>query len=343
MTIERRIVGEHAGIPVLGFTLRNRHGLVARMMTFGACLTELHVPDKAGRMADIVLGFDDLGDYVTTDTYFGATCGRYGGRIRAGRFRLDDRWVQVAQNEAPNHLHGGAVGFDKQVWAAWPDETDNSVTFSLVSSSGSQGYPGEVCVTSKYALTDDRLILTMIGITDAPTILNMVHHSYWNLAGHASGSILEHRLTMPADFYTPIDAELMPTGEILSVAGTAFDFREEKGIGRDLHAIHGAGYDHNFVLSGIHDGLRPVAQVYDPASGRGLRVRATEPGVQFYTGGYLSPRVIGKGKTPYGAFAGFTLETQKFPDAPNFAHFPSARLDPGQLYRHCMEIEFYTS
>jgi aldose 1-epimerase len=352
MPIEQTIIGEHAGQPVVSFTIRNRNGLIARIMNFGARLTEMHVPDKAGTIADVVLGFDALSDYIATDTYFGATCGRYCNRIKDGRFTLDGRTVQLTRNEVANHLHGGAFGFDKQVWPARISETENAITLFLVSPRGAEGYPGEVNVAAKYQLTDDnRLLVSMTGTTDEPTILNMVHHSYWNLAGHGSGDVLDQRLTIAADFYTPVDAELMTTGEVLTVDGTPFDFRIEKPIGQDIHRIHnaghgrlsedGGGYDHNFVLSGAYTDLRPVATVRDPVSGRGLRLRATEPGVQFYTGGYLNPRVIGKGNQPYRPFAGFTFESQKFPNSPNFAHFPSARLVPGEIYSHRMEFDFF--
>ena len=353
MTIEQAPFGSYQGKAVTAFTLSNRNGLAARIITFGARLTELHAPDRAGRIADIVLGFDDLASYADTDTYFGATVGRYGNRIKQGRFLLDGSSVELTRNEPPNHLHGGHEGFDKKVWDAYPNESDNSVTFSLVSSAGEEGFPGDLVVTSKYMLTDDdRLIITIAGVTNAPTILNMVHHSYWNVAGHASGNICDQLLTVEADFYTPVDDELMPTGEILAVRNSPFDFSAAKTIGEDLQSVsnagagrpmeQAAGYDHNWVLRDHGPGLRPVATLYDPVSGRGLSLKATKPGVQIYTGGYLSAAVIGKGQRPYCPYAGLTFETQYFPDSPNFAHFPTSRLNPGKAYDHRMDIRFFT-
>ena len=352
MQIEQAPFGSHKGQPVVAYTLTNRHGLRARLISFGARLTQMIVPDSSGVMEDIVLGFDDLADYVATDTYFGATCGRYGNRIAEGRFVLDGRPVEVTRNEPPNHLHGGSEGFDKRVWACMPHEDENSLTFTLVSSDGDEGFPGQLILTSKYVLTDDdRLLITMSGTTDRTTVLNMVHHSYWNVAGHRSGDVCDHLLTVDADFYTPVDAQLLATGEILTVEATPFDFRAEKPIGRDIRAIanagfgrlaeEGGGYDHNWVLRGLPPGLRSVATLRDPASGRGLSIAATEPGVQIYTGGYLSDAVIGKGGHAYRKYAGMTFETQKFPGSPNFAHFPSCRLDPSEVYNHRMEIQFF--
>jgi aldose 1-epimerase len=218
MTIHQAPFGSYKGKAVTAFTLINANGLTARLISFGARLMEMHVPDRTGRLADIVLGFDDLASYAATDTYFGATVGRYGNRIKNGRFALEGEPLEVTRNEPPNHLHGGAEGFDRKVWDAYPNESETSVTFSLVSPSGEEGFPGQVSVTSKYTLTDDnRLVIVLSGLTDAPTILNMVHHSYWNVAGHDSGDICDQLLTVDADFYTPVDDELMPTGEVLTV------------------------------------------------------------------------------------------------------------------------------
>jgi aldose 1-epimerase len=344
MPVDRTAFGRYDGQPVFIYTLRNAHGLIARVTNYGARLTEMHVPDRNGTMADVVLGFDDLADYIATDTYCGATCGRYCNRIKNGEFWLDGRQFQLTRNEQQNHLHGGTHGFDKQVWSAELLEKDNTVNFSWVSGRNAEGYPGELSVTSQYRLTDDnRLLISMSGRTDAPTILNMVHHSYWNLAGHAAGDVLQHKLSIEADFYTPMDAQLIPSGEILAVADTPFDFRTEKSIAQDIHAVIASlGYDHNFVLRGDASHVRPVAVAYDPSSGRGLSLKATEPGLQLYTAGYLKTGMIGKGGQPYRAHAGFTLETQKFPNSPNLSHFSSSRLDPLDVYEHKMELRFYT-
>jgi aldose 1-epimerase len=354
MTIHQAPFGSYKGKAVTAFTLINANGLTARLISFGARLMEMHVPDRTGRLADIVLGFDDLASYAATDTYFGATVGRYGNRIKNGRFALEGEPLEVTRNEPPNHLHGGAEGFDRKVWDAYPNESETSVTFSLVSPSGEEGFPGQVSVTSKYTLTDDnRLVIVLSGLTDAPTILNMVHHSYWNVAGHDSGDICDQLLTVDADFYTPVDDELMPTGDVLTVKDSAFDFTVAKAIGRDLQSVsnagagrtveQAAGYDHNWVLRDHGPGLRSVATLYDPVSGRGLSLKATKPGVQIYTGGYLSAAVIGKGRTPYCPYAGLTFETQYFPDSPNFAHFPTSGLCPGETYDHRMDIRFFTN
>ena len=353
MAITQEPFGVHDGKPVVRYTVQNPHGLTARLITFGARLTEMSVPGRDGTMADIVLGFDDLASYAATDTYFGATCGRYGNRITDGRFVLDGEAVQVTANEAPNHLHGGMKGFDKQVWDATPNAAANSITFSLVSNHGDEGFPGELVVKAKYTLTDDdRLLIDISGVSDRVTILNMVHHSYWNVAGHGSGDLLDQHLTVAGDFYTPVDDHLMTTGEILSVAGTPFDFRQAKPIGRDMQAVanagagrlteEGGGYDHNWVLRGGGPGLHEVATLWDPASGRGFDLTSTEPGVQIYTGGYLSAAVIGKGHHPYCRYAGLTFETQKFPDSPNFAHFPTTRIGPDDIYDHRMAFRFFS-
>jgi len=328
--------GMHEGRAVSAYSLRNAHGLVARLTNFGARLIAMMVPDRNGSLADVVLGFDDLAAYAASNCYFGATCGRYGNRIKQGRFVLGGRSIEVSRNDGPNHLHGGFKGFDKQVWDGEIDRAENSVTFSLISEDGDEGFPGRLVTRSKYCLTDDdRLIITMTASTAQETVVNLVHHSYWNLAGHDSGDVLDQVLQVNAGFYTPVDDELMPTGEILSVAGTAFDFREERAIGRD-----GGRYDHNWIIGDFGPGLRQVAALHDPKSGRAMEVRSSEPGVQIYTAGYIDPPVTGKGGQVYRRYSGITFETQKFPDSPNFAHFPDARLQPGGFYEHLMEIRF---
>ena len=352
MKIEQAPFGSYRDKPVTAYTLTNRNGLEARLISFGARLTQMIVPDRNGRPADIVLGFGELADYVATDTYFGATCGRYGNRIAEGKFLLGGQLTTVSANEPPNHLHGGFDGFDRQIWHCYPDEEENSLTFTLVSNDGSEGFPGQLILKSKYVLTeDDRLLITMSGLSDRLTILNMVHHSYWNAAGHQSGTVCDQLLKVYADFYTPVDEQLLATGEVLTVANTPFDFRQEKAIGTHIREVEnagfgrltedGGGYDHNWVVRGFPPGLRPVATLRDPVSGRGLSLRSTEPGVQIYTGGYLSAAVIGKGRHPYCKYAGLTFETQKFPGSPNFAHFPAARLDPGGAYEHKIEVQFF--
>jgi aldose 1-epimerase len=350
MKIERFSFGQVNGRNVEGAVLRNGRGLSARLINYGARLTAFEMPGRDGRLADIVLGFDDIASYVATNTYFGATCGRYGNRIREGRFDIDGQAVQVDRNEGANHLHGGRNGFDRKLWDIATDEAANAVTFSTISPAGEEGFPGTMELTATYQLTDDGLDIRMRGTTDAPTVLNAVHHTYWNLAGQGSGDVRDQELKLFSDFYTPVDAELITTGEVLSVADTAFDFRSPKPIGRDIDTLQdvgtgnlvGGGYDHNWCLNGVDRGLHPCARVVDPKSGRGFELHTNEPGVQFYTGGYLDEKVIGKQGKPYCRFAGYTFETQKFPNSPNFAHFPSSALYPGEVYDHRMVFRFFT-
>ena len=347
--IEQFDFGQLDGTAVKGFVLRNSKGIVAKLITYGARLTELHMPDRNGVTADIVLGFDKLEDYVATNTFFGATCGRYGNRIQNGRFVLSDDTINVGRNEGRNHLHGGHKGFDRKIWDATIDEANNSVTFTMVSPDGEEGFPGNVVLGVTYALSEQNVFAVhMRGTTDKLTILNAVHHTYWNLAGQGSGDVRSQVLHLNADFYTPVDAELIATGEVLKVAETVFDFRTPKPIGQDIDALSdvgtgnlvGGGYDHNWCLNSDTNPLHLCAKVKDPASGRCMELRTTEPGVQFYTGGYLDEKVIGKRGLPYCRFAGYTFETQKFPNSPNVSHFPSSALKPDTVYDHRMEFNF---
>jgi len=340
--------GTFEGKDVSAVSIANTNGLRARLITFGARLTELHVPDHTGETADIVLGFDTQAEYAATDTYFGATCGRYGNRIREGRFALDDVAYQLDVNEGPNHLHGGSKGFDRKIWTI-ADLAANRVTFTSVSEDGEMGFPGKCDLKSTYELTpDNKLIIIMEADTTRPTLMNMVHHSYFNLGGQGSGTILGHLAKIDSSYYVPVDERLLATGEILSVKDTAFDFRDFKPIGRDFSMLpnvgaeifgNGGGYDHNWCLDG-QTKLHRCIEVYEPSSGRRMTLDTSEPGVQIYTSGYLSEKVIGKKGLKLCKFAGFTLETQKFPGSPNHAHFPTSRLDPGEHYRHEMVFSF---
>lgn len=344
MTIQSFNFGAHDGVSVPGFTVRNRHGVTMKVVAYGARLTGLHMPDAHGHVADVVLGFDTLEEYRTSDAYMGATCGRYGSRIRRGTVPLEGRMVHLRCNEGANHAHGGREGFDRKVWEARVDAPANEVTFTLTSPGGDEGYPGTVDAGTTYRLTDDNVVeIVMRGHSDRMTVINLVHHTYWNLAGHDAGDIRAHRLRIPADFYTPIDDELVPTGEVRSVAGTPFDFRDTKAVGQDLDAVATAagGYDHNWCLNGPVGELRPCAILADPESGRMLELFTTAPGMQFYTGGHFRDAVTGKGGCRYGQYAGLALETQRFPDAPNLGHFPDARLAPGNLYEHRMEARLH--
>lgn len=342
--------GEHAGQDVTAVRIA-AGGISAKLITYGARLTELWVPGRDGALADVVLGFDDLESYEATETYFGATCGRYGNRISAGGFLIDGRQVQVDVNEGRNHLHGGKAGFDRKNWNI-AELMPNSVTFAAVSAGGEMGFPGKCNLISRYTLSEDGgLVIEMEADTDKPTLMNMVHHSYFNLAGQGAGDVLDQQIRIGGRFYTPVDDELMPTGEVISVAGTPYDFRALAPIGArigELSGIGGAvfgeggGYDHNWCLGGAGAELRLAAEAVDPASGRRMVLHTTEPGVQFYTGGYLSKAMIGKAGKRLCKYAGFTLETQKFPDAPNHAHFPGCELRPGETYRQRMVFAFDT-
>jgi aldose 1-epimerase len=336
-------IGRVDGREVRAFTITNGKGVSARIMELGATLLELHAPDRNGKLADIALGEQDLAAYLVSHSYFGAICGRYGNRIGRGRFVLDGKLHQLSCNEGRNHLHGGARGFDKHVWSGRPAADGRSVAFSYRSADGEEGFPGNLDASVVYGLDEeDRLILEIEAGTDRPTVCNLVNHSYWNLAGHGAGEVLDHELTLDADFYTPVDAELIPTGEIRKVEGTPMDFRQAKPIGRDIARVEGiVGYDHSFVLRGAAGELKRAAPLFQQASGRGLELHTTEPAVQLYTSAHFDGRTMGKGGHAYPRFGGVALETQHFPDAPNQGHFLSTRLDPGQRYRHRMEFRFF--
>ena len=329
------------------YTLTNKNGLVARITNYGAILTELHVPDRDGRLADVVLGFENLDGYVAGHPYFGAIVGRVSNRIMNAAFTLDGTRYALAANDAPHHLHGGRRGWDKVVWIAETEETPEgpSIALAYVSKDGEEGYPGTVTARTVYTLThNNELKVEMQATTDGATVVNMAHHSYWNLAGHDSGTVLDHVLMLHADRYTP-GTPMVPDGHVAPVAGTPFDFTTAKRIGQDLQAAGGnpTGYDHNFVVNGDPDQLRPVARVDDPSSGRVMTVSANQPGVQFYSGNFLDGSHTGKGAT-YVRHAGLCLETQKFPNAINVGDWrDQVILRPGQPYRHIMVHAFSTT
>jgi aldose 1-epimerase len=324
----------------------------AVVINLGARLLEMWVPDRDGVVADIVLGYPDVPAHEAGTAYFGATCGRFGNRIRRGRFELDGTVHRLTVNEGLNHLHGGTVGFDQHLWKVI-DIQSNSVRMRLELPDGDQGFPGALVAEMQLTLGEGSLDIVMTATADRTTVINMVHHSYWNLAGASSGNVLEQELQIDSDFYTPVDDELLPTGEILSVAGTPFDFRRRTAIGKAIREVdHGgagrsapagyAGYDHNWILRKAAGEMGPCVWARDPKSGRQMTLRTNEPAVQFYPAGYLSDEVIGKHGGSYAPFQGFTLETQRFPDGPNFAHFPSCKLSPGEVYEHVMEFRFTT-
>lgn len=333
------------------YTLTNAHGVEVRAMTYGGIIVSLKVPDREGRPGDVVLGYRDIAGYLEETPYFGAIIGRYGNRIGDARFRLDGDTYELAANNGPNHLHGGVRGFDKVVWAAEPFTLAGGVgvRFRRASPDGEEGYPGNLDVEVTYTLTDiDELAFEYRATTDKPTPVNLTQHSYFNLAGHGSGDVLGHRLTLNADQYTPVDEDLIPTGQLASLAGTPFDFRTPRAIGEDIAADHeqirfGGGYDHNFVLNreGAADGeLVLAARVEEPGSGRTLEVLTTEPGLQFYSGNFLDGSITGKEGSVYAHRGGFCLETQHFPDSPNQPSFPSTILRPGAEYRSRTVLRF---
>jgi aldose 1-epimerase len=331
-------LGQIAGADVSKATLRGANGLCLRLISYGARLAELWVPDRSGAVADIVLGHDTLDDWQTQPGYLGATCGRYANRIATGQFMLNGQSVQINQNEGAQTLHGGVAGFDRKVWQI-DSHSDAHVTYATTSAAGEMGFPGALRVWATYRITATGLLVQMRAVTDAPTVINLVNHAYFNLAGQGSGAVLDQRLCVQAGHYLPVDDRLIPTGEVLSVAGTAFDFRALRPIGAPFPGP--SGFDHNLCLSAPADvsGLRPCLLAVDPATGRQLRLATTEPGVQLYTGAHFDG-TPGKAGARYGRFAGFAIETQCFPDSPNRPHFPPARLDPGQTYDHWMQFDF---
>ncbi len=331
------------GTVVEQYTLTNAKGAVAKIITYGALMTELHVPDRDGKLGDVVLGFDNLEAYLKGHPYFGATIGRVGNRIAKGKFTLDGRVYTLAQNDGPNHLHGGLKGFDKVVWRGEvvPARNGAAVRFAYVSPDGEEGYPGKLTATVTYTLTDDNeLRLDYTAKTDKPTPVNLTNHSYWNLAGE--GDILNHELTLNADRYTPVDDTLIPTGEIAPVKGTVMDFTTPAPIGSRLLLLNNSprGYDHNYVLNGRGKGLKHAATAYEPRTGRVLEAFTEEPGVQFYSGNFLDATLTGKGGAVYHQYHGFCLETQHFPDSVNQPGFPSTILRPGKIYRTATVYRF---
>lgn len=316
-----------------------RGALRATLLNYGARLTQLWVPDRDGALADIVLGHDDVQGYLSADKYFGATCGRFANRIAGGRFVLNGRDYSLDRNEGDNHLHGGAFGFDKKIWALTESSGEHAV-FTATSKDREMGYPGTCHLTCTYRFHGDHgLTILMEAESDAPTPINMVHHSYFNLAG--GGDVLAQEVRIHGDHYLVVGPGLIPTGQIAEVAETAFDFRRLRLIGARLHEVaKGKGYDHNWCLVRGSGSVWPAAEARDPVSGRTMTLRTNQPGLQFYAGGYLSSEITAKGGVPLGPFAGFTLETQAYPDAPNHPDFPDAILQPGAKYQHIMEFEF---
>lgn len=330
------------GTRVRRYTLTNTHGMRVRILTYGGIIQSLSVPDRHGKRANVVLGFDNLADYVAKSPYFGAIIGRYANRIGGGTFTLDGKTYHLPLNNGPNTLHGGTVGFDKRVWSASPFTAKHKVGLVLryVSPNGEMGFPGKLTTTVTYTLTEaNKLRMAYRATTDAPTVINLTNHAYFNLAGEGSGDIYNHRLKIRANRYTPVDANLIPTGRIAPVAGTPLDFRHKTAIGKRIRngfpqLVIARGYDHNWVLNRHPGGgLQRAAWAQDPKSGRILTVDTTEPGLQFYSGNFLDGTLVGTSHRMYRQGDAFTLETQHFPDSPNHPNFPSTVLRPGQTFR----------
>jgi aldose 1-epimerase len=345
MTRTSQPFGTAGGVAATLYTLTNARGSQLKVTDFGATVTELHVPDREGKFADVVLGFDDVSGYAANCPYFGATIGRVANRIRDARFELGEKDYALEANNGVHHLHGGQTGWDKVFWQLEPSESNSdSLTLSYHSPDGDGGYPGAVNAKVCYRLTDDDCFaVTMTAETSALTLVNMAHHTYWNLAGQGNASILEHELRLNADEYTPGDP-VVPDGTTATVRGTPFDFSQSKRIGADIERVgpEPLGYDHNFVVRGAPNEFRPVAELYEPTSGRCLELWANQPGVQLYSGNFLDGS-RGKKGSVYPLRAGVCLETQGFPNAVNVPAWRSqVVLAPGTRYEHRMEHRFST-
>ena len=326
------------------FTLQNSNGIETSITDFGGRIVTLKTPDRAGKFADVVLGFDSLAGYLAHNPYFGALIGRYANRIADGKFILDGSTCSVPKNNGPNSLHGGIVGFDKVKWMA--HMSGAQLTLRYVSKDGEEGYPGTLHTTAIYTLSDDdSLSLEFRASTDSPTVLNLTNHSYFNLAGHGHGSVLDHEVMIDAGHFTPVNQHLIPTGELEAVTGTPFDFLQTTRVGdridaQDEQISLAKGYDHNYAVNGVGSGLRLAARVTDPASGRVMEVHTTQPGMQFYTGNHLPEKLPGKDGAVYGFRSGCCFETQHFPDSPNQPAFPSVVLRPGDEYHQVTVFKF---
>jgi aldose 1-epimerase len=339
------------GQPVDLYTLTNKNGMEASIITYGGIVMSLKTPDRTGKLEDVVLGFDNLASYLSTNPYMGAIVGRYGNRIGGGRFKLNGVEYKLAANNGPNALHGGLKGFDKVVWQA-RDASDGQtqrLELSYLSKDGEEGYPGNLSVTVVYTLTDaNELRIDYAATTDKDTVVNLTNHSYFNLGGPAEADILGHELTLYADKFTPVDKTLTPTGELRNVEGTPLDFRKPAAIGARINQADeqlkfGGGYDHNFALTSGGGALAPAARVYEPKSGRVMEVLTTEPGIQFYSGNFLDGTLTGRGGKVFAKRTGFCLETQHFPDSPNKSQFASTVLKPGQKYQTATVYRFSAS
>ena len=345
MPIQKQPFGQTPdGIPVDIYTLTNANGLKATITNLGGILVSLEAPDRTGALADITLGYDTLEPYLKDACYFGATVGRYANRIARGKFTLNGVEHKLATNDGDNHLHGGTIGYNRVVWAAHEVTTADAVGLKLtyLSPDGEEGYPGNLDCTVTYTLTDaNELRIDYSAQTDKPTVVNLTHHSYFNLAGQGTPDILSHELTLHADRYTPVDGELVPTSELRPVKGSPFDFTKATNIGARIAQVPG-GYDHNYVLNDSSPKLSHAATAHDPTTGRIMEIHTTEPAIQFYSGNFLDGSVTGKAGRKYRQHHGFCLETQHYPDSPNHPDFPTTTLNPGRQYSHTIIHKFLT-
>lgn len=352
MSISKQSFGTlRDGTTIHLFTLTNNHGMRVQITNYGGIITSMMVPEKTGNLGDVVLGYDHLEGYLINSPYFGCIVGRYSNRIAGGRFVLSGKTINLATNNGPNHLHGGLYGFDKVVWAAKTIKTNGDVGLELeyISPDGEEGYPGNLQVSVRYTLQDDNALrIDYHATTDKTTVVNLTNHSYFNLKDGGASTILNHVLQVEASAFTPVDENLIPTGEIRSVLDTPFDFRAATRIGDRIDADDeqtklGRGYDHNFVLNGQIGNLRQIAQVFEETTGRIMDVWTTEPGVQFYSGNFLDGSVTGKRGHVYHHRHGFCLETQHFPNSPNQPNFPATELKPGAIFQSTTIFKFGVS
>lgn len=357
-TISEELFGHVDGAPVFRYTMANTGGLTVRILTYGGIVQSVTVPDEHGRPVDVTLGFPTLADYVAHNSpeagggvYFGALIGRYANRIAKGTFTLDGVTYHVPVNNNGNALHGGTIGFDKKIWTPAVESGADSVSLRLqyVSPDGEMGFPGTLTTQATYTLDNaGRLTLAFHATTDKPTVVNLTNHTYWNLAGESSGNVYGQQLYLDANQYTPVDTTQIPTGAILPVIGTPFDFARPAAIGAriaqdDPQLLIGQGYDLNWVLNGHGDrSLAQAARALDERSGRSLTVWTTQPGIQFYSGNFLTGTLVGTGDTVYRQSYGFALETQHYPDSPNHPDFPSTVLRPGEVYEHTTVYQLST-
>jgi aldose 1-epimerase len=346
--VQAKSFGMRDGRPITLYTLTNSHGLEVKAMTYGAILVSMRVPDRKGEFADIVLGHETPEGYVPNPPYLGALVGRYANRIAGGQFTVDGKQYQLAKNDGPNTLHGGIKGFDKVMWEGEQLKGKAAVAFTYLSKDGEENFPGNLKVKVTYTLNDENeLVIDYQATTDKATPINLSQHSYFNLSGEGNGEILNHEVMLNADKFTPVDKNLIPTGELRPVKGTPMDFTTPTKIGARIddnydQLVLGHGYDHNFVINRKGAGLELAARVYEPTSGRVLEVLTTQPGVQFYSGNFLDGTVTGKQGHVYKRRYGFCLETQHFPDSPNHPDFPSAILKPGETFLSKTVFKFST-